>query len=172
MTKIGVVGCGYWGPNLIRNFSFLPDCDMLLACDSKQSRIEHIKKIYPEVEVTTDFSDVVNNDEVDAVAISTPVRTHYDMARQCLLKGKHVLLEKPMTSSLKESRELVKLANEQDKVLMVDHTFEYTAAVNKIVEERLARDRKSREAAHKEEYTKLEGTYKQLDETDKVQENS
>ena len=134
MITVAVVGCGYWGPNLIRNFTFLPECTMKVACDSQRSRLEYIKELYPSLVATTQLEDVIDDDEVDAVAIATPVRMHYHIARECLLRDKHVLIEKPMTASLEESQELVRLAQERKKILMVDHTFEYTAAVNKIKE--------------------------------------
>jgi len=134
MIKVAVVGCGYWGPNLIRNFCSIPQCVMSMACDAKPDRLEYIQRLYPSVAVTSDFQDIINNDDIDAVAIATPVAMHFPMAQQCLQRGKHVLLEKPITASVKECQELIRLAVKHGRTLMVDHTFEYTAAVNKIKE--------------------------------------
>ena len=132
--NVGVVGCGYWGPNLIRNFRALPDCRMKAMCDMKEERLRHLHALYPEVEGMTDFEAFVRRPDLDAVAIATAVRTHYPLARAALEADKHVLIEKPMAHSLAECEELIQLAESRGLVLMVGHTFLYSAAVRKIKE--------------------------------------
>lgn len=132
-TRIGVVGCGYWGPNLIRNFHAIPEVEMAVCCDADTERLQRMQTLYPTVEVTTDIEEVLCAD-VDAVAIATPVSTHYPLAKHCLEAGKHVMIEKPMTGSVTEAEALIQTAEEHNRVLMVGHTFEYTASVNKIKE--------------------------------------
>src|SRR6059058_4404060 len=133
-TRVGVVGCGYWGPNLIRNFRQLPDCNLKLMCDTSEQRLAHLKSLYPEVEGHKDFGHLLNGAELDAVIIATPVRFHYAMAKASLLAGKHTLIEKPMASSAEECEELIQIAQEKGLVLMVGHTFLYSPAVKKIKE--------------------------------------
>ena len=130
--NIGVVGCGYWGPNLIRNFHSLGDAHVKMACDADTKRLAHMQSLYPGVEVTTDFETMVNNDEIDAIAIATPVSTHYELAKKSLLAGKHVFIEKPMAASSFQCEDLVDIAKNNNRTLMVGHTFVYTAAVRKI----------------------------------------
>ena len=96
MLRIGIIGCGYWGPNLIRNLNSLPDCRVKWLCDVDPERIAHMKKLYNHVETTTRFEDIIKDDEIDAVAIATPVRFHFDMAKAALLAGKHTFVEKPI----------------------------------------------------------------------------
>lgn len=132
--RIAVIGAGYWGPNLVRNFSHLAGSEVRLVCDLDQGRLDHVKALYPSVEVTRDVDDAIGSSDVDAVCIATPVATHYTMAKDALAAGKHVLVEKPLTSSLEEARELVQLAKKQDRVLLVDHTFQYSPAVEKVKE--------------------------------------
>lgn len=130
--KLAVIGCGYWGPNLVRNFIQSNKVEGMVCCDIDQKRLERMKSLYPSVEVVTDYKDLLEREDIDAVAIATPVRTHFPIAKDFLLHGKHVLVEKPFTHSYETSYELIKLAEEKKLILMVDHTFEYTAAVNKI----------------------------------------
>jgi predicted dehydrogenase len=132
--NVGVVGCGYWGPNLIRNFRQLQDCRLKLICDTSEQRLAHIQSLYPEVERHKDFGNLLNGAGLDAVIIATPVRFHYAMARASLLAGKHTFIEKPMASSAAECEELVRIAEERRLVLMVGHTFLYSPAVRKIKE--------------------------------------
>jgi len=132
--KVGVVGCGYWGPNLIRNFRALPDCSLKVMCDVNQDRLKHLKALYPEVEGATDFNHMLNGAGLDAVVIATAVRFHYAMAKASLLAGKHTFIEKPMAASAKECEELVNIAEKNGLVLMVGHTFLYSPAVRKIKE--------------------------------------
>ena len=133
MIKIGVIGCGYWGPNLIRNFNNTPGCEMVICCDMQDERLERIKSRVPGIKTTKKHEDLLNSD-LDAVAIATPVWTHYPLAKSFLEAGKHVFVEKPLTPSSEECLELIELAEEKGLTLMVGHTFEYTAAVNKIKE--------------------------------------
>lgn len=133
MIKVGVVGCGYWGPNLIRNFRNAKDCTVVMCADKDEERLARMKSLYPSVETTTDYRDLLRGD-IAAVAIATPVWTHYDLAKEFLNAGKHVFVEKPITPSSEECMDLIQLAEKQDRKLMVGHTFEYTAAVNKIKE--------------------------------------
>lgn len=132
--KVAVVGAGYWGPNIIRNFYQNPACDMAVCADLDEGRLAHMKRLYPNISVTTDYQDVVNDSSIDAVAVCTHVSAHYPLAKQALEAGKHVLVEKPMTARVDEAEELVELARANSRVLMVDHTFEYTAGVNKMKE--------------------------------------
>jgi len=137
MTKkinVAVAGCGYWGPNLIRNFRSLPGCRLKVMCDLSQQRLQHMHAIYPEVEASTDFEAVLADREIDAVAIATSVRLHYPMAKASLLSGKHTFIEKPMASSAEQCEELIEIAEHQGLVLMVGHTFLYSPAVRKIKE--------------------------------------
>ena len=132
--RIGVVGCGYWGPNLVRNFRFLPGCSLRMMCDISEQRLTHLKTLYPEVEGEMDFEHMLNGAGLDAVVVATAVRLHYPMAKASLLAGKHTLIEKPMACSSAECEELIDLARKQGVVLMVGHTFLYSPAVRKIKE--------------------------------------
>lgn len=128
--RVAVVGCGYWGPNLIRNFSNLTEeCEMSMVCDQDVMRLNHVKRLYPWVRTTTDYRQIVESDEIDIVAIVTPVSAHYQMARMSLEAGKHTFVEKPMARSAAECDELIRLAEARGLVLMVDHTFIYSSPV-------------------------------------------
>ncbi len=130
--KIAVIGCGYWGPNLARNFIQSNKVKQLICCDLDPKRLDRMKGLYPSIEASTDYRELLDRPDLDAAVIATPVKTHYPIAKDFLSHGKHVLVEKPFTQSYETALELIKLAEERQKVLMVDHTFEYTAAVNKI----------------------------------------
>lgn len=132
--KIGVVGTGYWGPNIIRNFYQIPSSEMAICCDLDEKRLAHMKNLYPEVQTTTNYNDVVDDPSIDAIAVCTHVSAHYPLAKKALEAGKHVLVEKPFTAKVAEAEELVELAKKNGKIIMVDHTFEYTAGVNKMKE--------------------------------------
>lgn len=134
MLDIATVGCGYWGPNLIRNFNTLPGCKVRIVCDTDEDRLAHMKNLYSDVEVTSDFDRVLAEAEVDAVAIATPVRLHFEMAKKSLQAGKHTLVEKPMASSAEQCRQLLELAKGRNLTLMVGHTFVYSQPVRKIKE--------------------------------------
>jgi predicted dehydrogenase len=132
--KVGVVGCGYWGPNLIRNFRALPGCSLKMMCDVNETRLKHLHALYPEVEGSTDFNHMLNGAGLDAVVIATAVRFHFQMAKASLLAGKHTFIEKPMAASARECEELVEIAAKKSLVLMIGHTFLYSPAVRKIKE--------------------------------------
>src|SRR5437762_14050317 len=133
-VAVGVLGCGYWGPLLVRNFRSLPDCRLKAVCDANMARLKHLSTLYPDVEVTTDPQQFVNGRGLDAIIIATPVKDHYSFARASLLAGKHTFIEKPMASSSEECDELIEIAERKGLVLMVDHTFLYSAPVQKIAE--------------------------------------
>ena len=134
MLKVAVIGYGYWGPNLVRNFVENPNVDVLMVADAKEENLTRVSRRYPTIQTTTSAGDIFANTEVDAVAIATPVHTHYDLALQALQSGKHVLVEKPMSSSSEQAQHLIDEAKKRNLILMVDHTFVYTGAVRKIAE--------------------------------------
>ena len=132
MIEIAIIGYGYWGPNLVRNFVATKGCNVHTVVDFRQERLDNIKRNHPTVNTTKSTDEVFKNSKIDAIVIATPVFTHFELAQKALKNGKHVLLEKPMTSSVAEAEILIELANKQQKVLMVDHTFLYTGAVQKM----------------------------------------
>ena len=132
MIRIGIVGYGYWGPNLLRNFISAADSQVLAVAEPRTEKHALIKKLYPGVTCLSNADELYNHPEIDAVAIATPVFTHFNLAEKALRKGKHVLMEKPMTSSVAEAQTLIELAEKKGLILMVDHTFLYTGAVQKI----------------------------------------
>ena len=137
MTKpvsVGVVGCGYWGPLLIRNFRNVPNCNLVAVCDVSEARLTHIRKLYPEVTAVTDWERFLTDFELDAIVIATPVKFHHALAQKSLLAGKHTFIEKPMATSSAECESLIEIAESKGLVLMVDHTFLYSSAVRKIAE--------------------------------------
>jgi len=127
-VSVGVVGCGYWGPKLIRNFQSIPGSNLAMVADLRQDRLDHIRGLYPGVATTTSYDELLDS-PVEAVGIATPVSSHFQMARQALLHDKHVLVEKPLTRNSEEALELARLADERQRTLMVGHTFEYNPAV-------------------------------------------
>lgn len=130
--KVGVVGCGYWGPNLIRNFNSIDGCNLKVICDTSDQRLAHMTKLYPEVHPEKDYEHMLKSGGIDAVAIATPVRFHYKMAKASLLAGKHTFIEKPMAASSAQCAELIAIAKEKKVTLMVGHTFLYSEVVRKI----------------------------------------
>jgi predicted dehydrogenase len=132
MIKVGIIGYGYWGPNLVRNFCNHPGCEVKYVADLRIDRLEQLTRTYPGIKVIDDYKTILSDPSIDAVVIAVPVFLHYAMAKEALLNGKHVLVEKPITTSLKEAEDLIDIALKQKKVLMVDHTFLYTPAVQKI----------------------------------------
>lgn len=132
MVNVAVIGAGYWGPNLIRNFTATAGAKLVAVCDLSAERLAKVCAPYPAVEQVTDFTALVARKDIDAVAIATPVTSHYPLAKQALEAGKHVMVEKPMTATVAQAEELVALAAANQRVLMVDHTFAYTSAVRKI----------------------------------------
>jgi len=131
---VGVIGCGYWGPNLIRNFVESEAAELRWICDADAERLEKISRRYPSARTTPDYHEMLSDSRLDAVVIATPVSTHYRFARRALEAGKHVLVEKPFTTSVREAEELIALAQRAGLTLMVDHTFIYTGAVRRIKE--------------------------------------
>lgn len=131
---IGVIGCGYWGPNLLRNFADNEAAELRWMCDLDTKRLQTLNRRYPSAHRTTDYKEILDDPQLDAVVIATPVATHYTVAREALRAGKHVLIEKPFTANVREAEELIELAERNNRTLMVDHTFIYTDAVRKIKE--------------------------------------
>lgn len=145
MTKprVAVVGCGYWGQNLIRNFAELNEIELRAVCDSDLTAMARVKRRYPGVELKAEFQDVILDPRIDAIALATPISTHYPLVRRALQAGKHVLVEKPLATSTSEALDLLALAERSGRTLMVDHTFLYTPAVRlikKVVESGLLGD--------------------------------
>lgn len=134
MLKLAIIGYGYWGPNLLRNFSACDGATVAAVVDRRQERLRAAKKLYPGVEVFSTAEEVMADPSIDAVVIATPVFSHFPFASEALLRGKHVLIEKPMTTSSAHAAELIELAQKKNLVLMADHTFLYTGSVRKIRE--------------------------------------
>jgi predicted dehydrogenase len=132
MINMGVIGYGYWGPNIVRNFSALEGARVASICDGNQQALNRARKSYPNSTVTQDCNDILNSTEIDAVAVITPVSTHFDLAKKALENGKHVFVEKPFTASVAQAEELIELAAKKKLTIMVDHTFIFTGAVRKI----------------------------------------
>ncbi len=133
--KIGVIGCGYWGPNLIRNFNAMEDVDVVAISDIRRERLDFISRLYPHIKnLTTDCNEIIKDKNIDAVVISTPVSTHFQLGMEAIENGKHVLMEKPMTATGEQAEVLIEAAERAGLTLMVDHTFIYTGAVRKIKE--------------------------------------
>lgn len=129
--RVGVVGCGYWGPKIARNLTELPGAALSLACDLRPSRLADIKNICPQVQTTAEYGDLLKG-PVDAIVVATPVSTHYRLAKAALLANKHVLVEKPLTARSDQAEELIELAADRGLTLMVGHTFEYNPAVEAV----------------------------------------
>lgn len=132
MVKVGMVGYGYWGNNLLRNFINTPNCMLKTVCDLRTERLTIAKKLFPQINTTESFDSLLKDSEIDAIIVATPVFLHYKFAKQALEAGKHVMVEKPLTASVAEAEELVNLAQKKGLVLAVDHTFLFTESVQKI----------------------------------------
>jgi len=132
MVKLGVIGYGYWGPNIVRNFSGHQDCKVVAVCDKNPVALARVLIQHPNVRLMTEADDIVTSSEIDAVAIVTPVSYHYELAKKALENGKHVFVEKPFTATSAQAEELVELAERMNLQIMVDHTFLFTGAVRKI----------------------------------------
>ena len=132
MIKVGLIGFGYWGPNLARNFNINPDLELAAICDFSTDRLKTARRFYPQATLYDSAEDFFKNSGLDAIAISTPVATHYGLAKAALDSGRHVWIEKPMTQTVAQAEDLVELAYKKNRVLLVDHTFVYTGAVIKI----------------------------------------
>lgn len=132
MINIGIVGYGYWGPNLLRNFAETSGATVVVVADTDSKRLELVQRRYPAVRTTTHFQDLLQDPEIDAVAVATPVGTHFELGMAALRAGKHLWLEKPMTETLLQARKLVDEAERRQRIVFVDHTFIYTGAVRKM----------------------------------------
>jgi predicted dehydrogenase len=133
-VRTAVIGLGYWGPNLVRNLFELPGADVVLVCDSRAEALEQVVRRYPSLRGTTDVADVLADEGVEAVAVATPIGTHFDLARVALEAGKHVLVEKPLAASVSEAEALVRIAKERGLVLVPGHTFLYSPPVQAVRE--------------------------------------
>ncbi len=134
MIRVAVVGYGYWGPNLVRNYQEAKGTELVSVCDLDPSQIKKVQIRYPSVKTTCDFHDILNDPLVDAISIATPVATHHSLAMKALAAGKHLLVEKPLAGRYQDAIEMLEEAERRKLVLMVDHTFPYTGAVRKIKE--------------------------------------
>lgn len=134
MIKIGIIGYGYWGPNVARNFNETPGARVVAISDRDHTVLQKAERIYPQVRVTTEYRDVLSARDIDVVAIVTPVSSHFEIAREALENGKHIFIEKPFTASVAQAENLIELAERKHLKIMVDHTFLFTGAVRKIKE--------------------------------------
>jgi len=132
VINIGVIGYGYWGPNIVRNFNSAEDAQVSAVCDRRPDVLGKVKKLYPNIEVYDDCCEIIKSPDIDAVAVVTPVTTHYELAKSALENGKHVFVEKPFTATAREGEELIELAEQKGKMIMVDHTFIFTGAVRRM----------------------------------------
>jgi predicted dehydrogenase len=132
MIGIGIIGYGYWGPQIVRNFHSLDNARVLVVCDKDTEVLKRARQAYADLEVTTDLSRILTSPHVDAVAVATPVRTHFELAKAALENGKHVFVEKAFTTTSEQARQLIELAEKKNLRIMVDHTFLFTGAVKKI----------------------------------------
>jgi len=134
MIRVGVIGYGYWGPNIVRNVQGLDSARVEIICDGSPAAQARARRAYPGIRVVSDAMEILRSPDIDAVAVITPVWTHYELAKQALEHGKHVFIEKPFTSTSEQAEELIELAARKRLVIMVDHTFLFTGAVRKIRE--------------------------------------
>ncbi len=134
MHNVAVIGCGYWGPNLVRNFRSLSGVKVSVICDKSRERLDHIEKLYPDIETTQHFARVVEDSSIDVAVVATPVSTHHPVAAACLKAGKHTFVEKPLALTSAQCSELIQIAECRSLTLMVGHTFVYTTTVRKIKE--------------------------------------
>lgn len=132
VLKFGVIGYGYWGPNVVRNLNQLEQAKVLSVCDKSAHARQRVQKLYPNVEIMSDPAELISSPDVDVVAVVTPVWTHYELAKAALENGKHIFVEKPFTSNVAQAEELIELAAKRNLKIMVDHTFLFTGAVRKI----------------------------------------
>jgi predicted dehydrogenase len=132
--RIGVIGYGYWGPQIVRNFAGIEGCQIASVCDKSSGALKRLRQAHPSLDVTSDPAAILSSRAIDAVAVVTPVWTHYELAKSALTSGKHVFVEKPFTSSVAQAEELIELAEKKKLIIMVDHTFLFTGAVAKIRE--------------------------------------
>ena len=138
-VNIGQIGCGYWGPNLLRNFNGLHDCFVKAVAELDDKRADYINRNYPQVKVTKDYQHILDDPEIDAVVVATPARTHYGLAKAILQSNKHAFVEKPLAMTSSEVKELIAIAEEKNRIVMVGHTFEYNVAV-RVLKEYISND--------------------------------
>ena len=131
-VKFGVIGYGYWGPNVVRNIDQLEETAVVAVCDKSAAARKRASKLYPQVDITSDPAELIKSPKIDAIAVVTPVWTHYELAKAALQNGKHIFVEKPFTSNVVQAEELIELADRNNLKIMVDHTFLFTGAVRKI----------------------------------------
>lgn len=134
MIKIGVIGCGHWGPNYVRDFNKLNNSRVTKCCDIKKQNLNRIKELYKDIATTSNYTDILEDKNIDAVVVATPASTHYEIVKKCLEYGKDVLAEKPLTLVPEESLELLELANKKNKILMVGYTFLFNPGIKKLKE--------------------------------------
>jgi len=128
--KIGVIGYGYWGPNLVRNFNGLDDADVVAVCDQSEDRLKAVSRRYPGTKLlTTDSDELLKSPDIDAIVIATPVSAHFPLGMEALSNGKHLFVEKPFTATVEQAERMIELAQQKNLQIMVDHTFVYTGAV-------------------------------------------
>jgi predicted dehydrogenase len=134
MINLGIIGYGYWGPNIVRNFNEIEGIRVISVCDKNLNALKRVQKAYPGVQTISDSNEMTSSSDIDAVAIITPIFTHYELAKKALENGKHIFVEKPFTSTVAQAEELIELADKKNLKIMVDHTFLFTGAVKKIKE--------------------------------------
>lgn len=132
MLRLGVIGYGYWGPQIVRNFDSIDGCAVAIVCDKSSEALGRVRQAHPNIPVSCDVAAVLTATDIDAIAVVTPVWTHFSLAKAALTNGKHVFVEKPFTSTVKQAEELIDLALSKHLQIMVDHTFLFTGAVRKI----------------------------------------
>src|SRR5262249_38778636 len=132
LARVGVIGYGYWGPNIVRNLHNVDGCEVAAICDQNPAALQRANRTYPAVDLTTDTAEILNSTTIAAVAIVTPVWNHFELAKTALLNGKHVFVEKPFTSTAQQGEELIEVAEQKRLKIMVDHTFLFCGAVRKI----------------------------------------
>lgn len=132
MIRFGVIGYGYWGPNVVRNLATAEQCEVAAVCDKRPAALQRVKQMYPGIEVTSESAELLTSPKIDVIAVVTPVWTHFELAKAALENGKHVFVEKPFTSNTRQAETLIELADRKNLKIMVDHTFLFTGAVRKI----------------------------------------
>ena len=130
MIRVGLIGYGYWGPNVLRNFRGVDGCEVATVCDRSPSALKRVAQAYPDIDVVSDPAEIMLSPKIDAVAVVTPVHTHFELAKAALLNGKHVFSEKPFTASMRQAEELIEIAASRNLKIMVDHTFLFTPSGN------------------------------------------
>ena len=132
MLNVGVIGYGYWGPNIVRNFNGIDGAKVILICDANKDALKRAGKANPHTAITSEWNDVISSPDIDIVAVITPVSTHFELAKKALENGKHIFVEKPFTATVAQAKELIELAEKKNLKIMVAHTFIFTGAVKKM----------------------------------------